>query len=267
MADPNMPVPTDFDESRRESFHRKVKDKFPQHALWGEFNAGLGGLLYRVTACAEHDDSFTASYAQHGTPPMPERYCQERDLFNFFVTGQSALECMAYSLYTLGEMADPAHFTFFGQGKERRINPDATTDAFQSAFPTSPLTASLVSVFGSPAYDQWADARNVLIHRSHSGRHHTLVASGGVYIIGGLGQAVVPPPPPPPPPTTHGRRGQTSAGTTSRRHSPPTLATSSSTLTPASAHRTRNNSSPSSGGRPAPSGSITATSTARNWHG
>lgn len=92
----------------REFLHSKVKGKFHAHALWDKFNAGLGGLLYRMTAFAEHDDTFTASYTRHGTPPQLERYSQERDLFNFFVTGQPTLECLTYALYSLGEMLDPA---------------------------------------------------------------------------------------------------------------------------------------------------------------
>jgi hypothetical protein len=150
-----MPVPSDFAEAERLSVHSKVQNKFAGRFpdLWEQFNGGLGGLLYRFTACMEHDEAFTASVVTNGPgTPQPQRYHQDRELFEFFVTGQSAIECLCYSLYALGEMAQPVTFDLFTKGKPHRINPERTKDAYQNAFGGEPLTSKLVMVIGSTEY-------------------------------------------------------------------------------------------------------------------
>lgn len=184
MTDPGMPVPADFAEHLRLSVHSKVRDKYSDQFpdLWKQFNGALGGLLYRITACAEHDEEFTSSVSNLGpAPPHPQRYYQERELFEFFVTGQSAVECLCYSLYALGAMTQTSTFDLFSKGKPQRISTETTKAAYDNAFGGQTLTMLLSAVIGSAKYKEWTDARNVLTHRMHPGR---VISVGARNVLG-----------------------------------------------------------------------------------
>lgn len=161
-------MPNDFPSAAYEAVVRVVNvDKWTQHPSWGDFAGAWNGLAYRFTACAEHDERFTGSVRQAGSaPPAPERYIQERELFGFFVTGLSALECVAYGCFALGSMVAPAHFLFVTPTEKRDVSTATTARRMQQAFTADPLAGALDGVAAAPEFKDWSAIRNILIHRS-----------------------------------------------------------------------------------------------------
>ncbi len=99
-------------------------------------------------------------------PPQEARYLQERELFEFFVTGHSALECGAYCLYSCGRVIAATLF----QAPDDGVNVARTAHDFAAAFPGDSLSLFLGTVAGSAEFRDWRRIRNVLTHRSHPGR-------------------------------------------------------------------------------------------------
>lgn len=166
-------LPEGFVEAERRAVLSKAQKRYALRspALWREFNGGMTGLMYRFAACVEHDEQFAALVKTDGLGlPQPERLYQEQELFEFFVSGQSALECLCYALYALGEMIRPESFDLFARGQQEAIGPAATRDAYERAFGGAPLSEKLALLVGSAEYAEWTRARNVLSRRVHPGR-------------------------------------------------------------------------------------------------
>lgn len=51
---------------------------------------GCNGVLYRFIASAEHCDALVTSLRASTSPPQPERYEQEKLLFDLYADGLSA---------------------------------------------------------------------------------------------------------------------------------------------------------------------------------
>src|SRR5258708_4471664 len=130
-ATEGIPFPSDFDAGLHERLFRKAEAKHscghPDSFM--EFNTGLMGLVYRFTACSEHDDFCSISLLD-AAPPMPKRYFQEKELFGFFVTALSSIECFAYAGHMMGSWADSATFVLTQQGL-KNVSPEKTADLFQ----------------------------------------------------------------------------------------------------------------------------------------
>ena len=95
-------VPGDFPIALLEEVHATLSD--PDDArretpAWREWAGACNGVLYRFMAWAEHCDRLVASLTKSTSPPLPERYEQEKLLFNFFAEGLSSLECLYYGVY------------------------------------------------------------------------------------------------------------------------------------------------------------------------
>ena len=180
MADPGMPIPRDFDEAMRLALQADTEGKFRPRAvgdLLGYFNQGLGGVLYRFVSCTEQDEAFTANVTANGEfAGFPARYHQERDLFDFVVNGQSAVECLCFALHAIGAMIDPGRFLMATEADLRRVSPELTRHHYHAAFVGQGITRSLDGTIGSAEYREWKDVRNLLSHRVHPGR---------VYSVGG----------------------------------------------------------------------------------
>jgi hypothetical protein len=167
-----VPIPQDFDGELYSRVYRAIERKYaiPSQKSFQQVAWALQGLVYRFTACAEHDDAFTASFKAHGHPLQPERYQQEKHLFGFFVTGLSALECFAYASYWLGSLLDAAAFPTGTDQSLRAITCPHTAACFGRRFPNDPLESTTKRLFDSQEFQRWAEIRNMLAHRSHPGR-------------------------------------------------------------------------------------------------
>lgn len=183
----DLDVADDFPIRLLETIHAQISDPDDarrQTPEWREWAGACNGLLYRFLACAEHADLLTSSLAVSTSPPQPERYEQEKLLFDFYVEGLSAVECLYYGVYFVGALVDAAHVDP-GIDK-RRIVPGYVTDCFETAFPMDAITTTLRAVADDPEFRDWRDVRNTLTHRAAPGRDfRTGGEDEGTYWMGG----------------------------------------------------------------------------------
>jgi hypothetical protein len=166
-------VSSDFPIALLENAHATISD--PDDArrdqpAWHEWAGACNGVLYRFMACAEHCDRLVASLTESTSPLMPERYEQEKLLFNFFAEGLSSLECLYYGAYFVGALVDPRGMD--AGRPQRDVVPRFVTEQFENVFPTEPATARLRQVLDSPEHTVWRSVRNILMHRAAPGRTH-----------------------------------------------------------------------------------------------
>jgi hypothetical protein len=174
-AMPSIDMPTDFADEPYDKINQRVADAIgnqqPQPPSWPEYSGAWLGLTYRFRSCTEHDEAFTDSVSRFGdTPDWPERYKQERDLFGFFVTGLSAIECACYGLFAAASWLNPNQFPLTTGADKSSVNPKRTLEQFKIAFPNESLTRTLQQITDDQEYYNWRKARNVLFHRSQPGR-------------------------------------------------------------------------------------------------
>jgi hypothetical protein len=166
----DLVVPADFPVVPYESVRKRVSvDLGESHSdSRREFAGGWNGLRYRYLACSEYDRDFTLSIQQRLT--HLERYHQERDLFGFFVTGQSAIECLCYSLYAVASIMRPIQFPVQTMQDLVNIEWRKTTGLFSISFPGETLTNALDDLAKSSDFSAWRKQRNILAHRATPGR-------------------------------------------------------------------------------------------------
>lgn len=179
----DIAMPTDFASEAYDSVYERLAAIFayqqPQPPSWPEYSAAWQGLAYRFQSCDEHDQAFTESINRFGvTPPPLERYRQERELFGFFVTGLSSIECICYSLFSVGSLLTPDEFPLAAEAEMREVSPGTTLRRFRVAFANESVTHVLAQILGEQQYHDWKNARNVLSHRSHPGRNISVTVGG-----------------------------------------------------------------------------------------
>lgn len=130
-----LDMPKDFPTGLQERVHERIIDsgRLATDAK-SQFLGASSGLIYRFVQCAEHDEAFTASICESDAPPQPERYWQERDLFGFFVSGLSALECLSFGLFAVGSALDSGSFPFRGPQDYGNVTPEKTARSFGRSF-------------------------------------------------------------------------------------------------------------------------------------
>jgi hypothetical protein len=178
FAPSGIPIPHDFDEVLLSGVQSKAASKYEarQPELIRRLRVASMGLIYRFTACSEHDNAFTDSISKPGgdSPAMPERYIQEKNLFGFFSTGLSAIECLSFGLYAIGSIIDLTRFPAFTDRDVQNINPKSNAEKYGAAFTNDPLEIALNALIASTEYREWKKMRNVLVHQSHPGRSFSM---------------------------------------------------------------------------------------------
>jgi hypothetical protein len=161
-----------------EAIHSHLKDIRERNPVSGSQWAGAwNAVVYRFMSCAEHDEQFTSSVAKSGASPrQPERYIQDRELFEFFVSGLASFEAFHYALFAIGSIVSPAHFPFASGGDFKRVTTAIVLKTYRTAFPMESLTSSLHRWQSDKVIIQWNEIRNILVHRALPGR--TFFAGG-----------------------------------------------------------------------------------------
>jgi hypothetical protein len=164
------PLPPDFPEAPYSAIQKRVsvdlKESYPDSRR--EFAGGWNGLRYRYLACSDHDREFTLSIERAST--ALERYHQERDLYGFFVNGQSAIECLCYGLHAIASILRPADFPISTQDHLKAIKWHKVAKKFAMVFPGEELTDGLDRLLKSNDFTGWQELRNILAHRATPGR-------------------------------------------------------------------------------------------------
>lgn len=166
-------MPADFPTGEYRAVYDRViaratTDKYPDEWAQQFIGAALA-IAYRFRACARHDAAFTRSVLIAGrTPDEYDRYAQDQELFNFFVTGFASLESLYFYLHAIGARLAPSDFPFLSDSDYRKVDLQRTVDRFKRAFPGT-LCDELLRAYTSQERQDWEYARNVLIHRVASG--------------------------------------------------------------------------------------------------
>ena len=164
-----LEMPDDFPSNSYEAIHTLVtarKDTYPD--AWREYAGAWNAVAYRFLSCARHDEAFTDTVRRFGTsPPPPQGFTQEDELFGFFVTGLAAIESLCYGLYFVGAMTDGTNFPAVDL---RGIEPAKTVAQFSGAFPNENITTALVQLKDDKDFKDWKEIRNILGHRVSPGR-------------------------------------------------------------------------------------------------
>jgi len=184
-------LPHDFPAASYQAFRStgsSVSANYPNE--WAEISAGWNALSFRFRACAEHEYAFTYSVKKFGIAPPPEqRFIQEREIFGFFVTGLSVIECVCYVAYFLGGAARPASFPNTSAKDRKWITPASAHSIFSNAFPNDKITLALDNILQSSTYKEWRTIRNILAHRSAPPRGFSVSISVGATGSGLAGSA------------------------------------------------------------------------------
>jgi hypothetical protein len=115
--------------------------------------ASHNGVRYRLKACADYSDEFTHSIKTFGdSPPLIERYQQERALFGFFVSGYSVLDSFSFFMHTAAAQIDPTHFPMHKSGHLKGISCKTTADMFARAFPGEAIATELTESIADPTF-------------------------------------------------------------------------------------------------------------------
>jgi hypothetical protein len=163
-------MPDDFPLQRLEDTYARVRDghEWPVRRV-SEYSAAVNGILYRFRACAEFDEELQTSLKAHGaSPPIEERFRQERALYGFYSSGQSALECFFYGAWFLGALNEPEAFD--PDVDRHKVSRGNVVKAFTRALPTHRMTVVLSAVNASAELEAWRLVRNQLTHAGHPGR-------------------------------------------------------------------------------------------------
>ncbi len=166
-------MPADFPTAVYRSVYDHVvakatTDKYPDEWMQQFIGSALA-VAYRFRACTRHDAAFARSILAAGrTPDEYDRFTQDQELFNFFVTGLASLESLYFYLHAIGAQLAPSDFPFVTDADYRKIDLLKTTDRYTRAFPGA-LSDELRHVCASQERKDWEYARNVLVHRIASG--------------------------------------------------------------------------------------------------
>ncbi|HEX9988727.1 MAG TPA: hypothetical protein VGE45_09655 [Chloroflexia bacterium] len=163
-------VPDDFSVAPFEATYNRVITKFT-NSSYKEFLHAWLGIPYRFLACTEHDMAFRASIQRAGNnPPRPEHYVQDRELFGFFITGLSAIECCYYGLHAVGNLLNAKTFPMGDEPQKKVVDLKKTVERFKKAFPDDKFHEEMGSICSMKQYLEWNNIRNVLAHRLLPGR-------------------------------------------------------------------------------------------------
>lgn len=165
--------PEDFPSREFDELRRSLSNVHPPPTgllFSGEWYGASEALVHRFCALAEHDEDFTESVRIHGASPSnPNRYIQQRELFEFFENGHAVLEAFHFNAFMLGAAATPERFALSSEQDRRKVTPLLTRNYFREIFPDSPLTSQLWMLADDPQHDEWRKIRSVLAHRLSPG--------------------------------------------------------------------------------------------------
>lgn len=171
-------IPGNFPSNSYDAICRRMgkkRDEFPEATM--QFKGGWNAVAYRFLSCSEYNENFTLSVKKvgHG-PPQPDRYIQEKELFNFFVTGVSVIESFCFALFAISSIIDKEIFPIHTEGDLKYIRPERTLKRLMDSefFKNKTITITLKGIIESQDYKVWKEARNILAHRVAPLRHYVL---------------------------------------------------------------------------------------------
>lgn len=166
-------LPQHFPKGKYEKIYIKelqYKDNFQLQCK--QFRGGWRSLVYRYLACIKHSDDYIKIYKKDRiSPSYFLRYEQERELFNFFTNGLSAIETLGYMLYMICSIDSPKDFKIITEEDLKKIKLHNTVSKLKKFYSVKNITKELENLINnSQEYEEWVKVRNVLMHRETPGR-------------------------------------------------------------------------------------------------
>jgi hypothetical protein len=165
-------LPPDFPRDKYEKIHTKVlqyKDNF--QLQYQQFSGGWRSLVYRYLACTKHSDDYIKIIKKDRiSPSYFLRYEEERELFNFFTNGLSAIETLGYTLYMICSIDNSNDFKVTTKEDLKYIVLKDTVSKLKKFYSVENITKELEKLINYQEYIDWVEVRNVLMHRETPGR-------------------------------------------------------------------------------------------------
>ncbi len=165
-------LPQNFPKDKYEKIYIKVlryKDNFKLQ--YQQFTRGCKSLVYRYLACIKHSDNYIKIIKKDRISPSHFlRYEQERELFNFFTNGLSAIETHGYMIYMICSINNSIDFEVITKEDLKNIILKNTVSKLEKFHSTENITKELEKLTNSQEYKDWIEVRNVLMHRGTPGR-------------------------------------------------------------------------------------------------
>ena len=166
-------LPQYFPKDKYEKIYIKVlqyKDDF--QLQYHQFTGGWKSLVYRYFACTKHSDDYIKIIKKDRiSPSYFLRYEQERELFNFFTNGLSAIETLGYMLYMICSIDNSNDFKVITEEDLKKIKLHNTVSKLKKLYSVENITKELENLINnSQEYEKWVEVRNVLMHRETPGR-------------------------------------------------------------------------------------------------
>lgn len=175
LAANGLNVPAAFPAANYDSLHSHIHSGHASTPSYKKFVGGWSALSYRYAEATECVDEFEQSIVANGTAPaQPERYEQERILFDFFGSALSVFEAGAYAMFAAASLANSSGFPLATAQDERKVTPANLRKQLIAHFPNDPFTSAWGAVLDDPRYLSLHHVRNVLTHRIAVSRHHSL---------------------------------------------------------------------------------------------
>jgi len=165
-------LPPDFPQDKYKKIYTKVlhyKDNFQLQCQ--QFSGGWRSLVYRYLACTKHSDDYINIIKKDRISPSHFlRYEQERELFNFFTNGLSAIETLGYMLYMICSIDNSNDFKVTTKEDLKDIVLNDTVSKLKKFYSVENITKELEKLINYQEYKDWVEVRNVLMHRETPGR-------------------------------------------------------------------------------------------------
>lgn len=165
-------LPPDFPQGKYEKIHTKVlQNKNNFQLQYQQFSGGWRSLVYRYLACTKHSDDYIKIIKKDRiSPSYFLRYEQERELFNFFTNGLSAIETLGYMLYMICSIDNSNNFKVITKKDLKNIVLNDTVSKLKKFHSVENITKELGKLINCQEYKDWVKVRNVLMHRETPGR-------------------------------------------------------------------------------------------------
>lgn len=174
-------VPPSFPATAYEAIHAHVCAALQSTPSYKHYLSAWSALAWRYGEALHEAAAFQTHFQQHGeSPPAPERFPQERMLFDFFGAAVSSLETLYFAIHAMASKSHPADFPMSTVEELRAVTPTNVIARLKKAYPGDPLIAALEALKSDPRYVDLHNMRNVLTHRGAPGRQFSVGIGTGV---------------------------------------------------------------------------------------
>ena len=165
-------LPQHFPKDKYEKIYTKVLQYSNNFQLQcTQFRGGWRSLVYRYLACTKHSDDYIKIIKKDRiSPSYFLRYEQERELFNFFTNGLSAIETLGYMLYMICSIDNSNDFKVITKEAFKNVVLRKTVLKLKEFHSVENITKELGKLINSQEYKDWVEVRNALMHRETPGR-------------------------------------------------------------------------------------------------